>query len=187
MNLVLSGYRCFCRGWYPMMNTPNSVPTSTLQSIGTVCWPFQKGMLSFHLVLLNALHDSALNVCCSRASSYLWSKHACCVISARLADTDLSLVVPPLPPGLLPDVKPQDFNLYKQKFASRLARFEASRNSQFVPRVDSENFIPGMSLLRNVHLHGAILVRASDVPHDIPERRLLYEHEASQARESCQT
>ena len=53
-------------------------------------------------------------------------------------------MVPPLPPGLLPDVKPQDFNLYKQRFASRLARFEASRNSQFVPRVDSEDFIPGM-------------------------------------------
>lgn len=53
-------------------------------------------------------------------------------------------MVPPLPPGLLPDVKPQDFNLYKQKFASRLARFEASRNSHFVPRVDSEDFIPGM-------------------------------------------
>ena len=53
-------------------------------------------------------------------------------------------MVPPLPPGLLPDVKPQDFNLYKQRFAGRLARFEAARNSQFVPRVDSEDFIPGM-------------------------------------------
>ena len=61
----------------------------------------------------------------------------------RLADMELSLVVPPLPPGLLPDVRPQDFNLYKQRFASRLARFEAARGSQFVPRVDSEDFIPG--------------------------------------------
>ena len=60
------------------------------------------------------------------------------------ADMELSLVVPPLPPGLLPDVKPQDFNLYKQRFAGRLARFEAARHSQFVPRVDSEDFIPGM-------------------------------------------
>lgn len=34
------------QGLVAMMNTPNSAPSSALQSIGTVCWPFQKGMLA---------------------------------------------------------------------------------------------------------------------------------------------
>jgi len=42
VNLVLRA-TMLLQGLVPMMNTPNSAPTSALQSIGTVCWPFQKG------------------------------------------------------------------------------------------------------------------------------------------------
>ena len=133
----MSAASALLQGLVPMMNTPNSAPASALQSIGTVCWPFQRGM------------QASCDPC---AATSHWSRHANKLTSTFPADPDLSLVVPPLPPGLLADVKPQDFNLYKQRFASRLARFEVARNSQFVPRVDSEDFIPGMCCL-DAHLH----------------------------------
>ena len=134
------------------MNTPNSTPTSALQSIGTVCWPFQKGaglLWSFARLIIDA--GLLTGGCCAEGLTSLCP-----------ADTDLSLVVPPLPPGLLPDVKPQDFNLYKQRFASRLARFEVARNSQFVPRVDSEDFIPGMRHL-DMCMHHQVMWGLADL------------------------
>ena len=56
---------------------------------------------------------------------------------------DTSLVPPPLPPGLLPDVKPADFNNYKRAYAAKLARFEAMRQSGVTCRIDSEDLAPG--------------------------------------------
>ena len=65
--------------------------------------------------------------------------HAC-----MRAAPDLSLVPPPLPPGLLPDVKPADFNNYKRRYAGRLARFEALRQSGSAStRLDSDDLAPG--------------------------------------------
>ncbi|BDA47885.1 probable vacuolar protein sorting-associated protein 54 [Coccomyxa sp. Obi] len=101
------------QGLVPMLNTPSTATSSTLQTIGSVCWPFGNG-------------------------------------------ADLSQIPPPLPPGLLPDVKPSDFNAYKQAYASRLARFQAVRQSKFVPRIDSDDFVPGQTH----HVAGEGLVQA---------------------------
>ena len=43
------------QGLVPMMNTPHSTPSSALQSIGTVCWPFQKGDLPRAALQMHAL------------------------------------------------------------------------------------------------------------------------------------
>ena len=47
---LASAAQQFLQGLVPMMNTPNSAPTSALQSIGTICWPFQKGMLAIMIL-----------------------------------------------------------------------------------------------------------------------------------------
>lgn len=124
------------QGLVPMLNTPSNATSSALQTIGSVCWPFGNGEPSLNPVANVNLSHATPGKC--QALDELLPD-----ISIVHAGADLSQIPPPLPPGLLPDVKPSDFNAYKQAYASRLARFQAVRQSKFVPRIDSDDFVPG--------------------------------------------
>ena len=81
---------------------------------------------------------------------------------------DTSLVPPPLPPGLLPDVKPADFNNYKRAYAGKLARFKAMRQNGVTCRIDSEDLAPGelhpaMAKRTDICFH--VLLQALKGPH----------------------
>ena len=131
------------QGLVPMLNTPSASAT-TLQTIGSVCWPFGNGASSRFGTCRLVLLVAAMSYQIMHSDTHF----------VFFAGTDLSQIPPPLPPGLLPDVKPSDFNAYKQAYASRLARFQSVRQSNFVPRIDSDDFVPGA---QRIHTPAALL------------------------------
>lgn len=138
------------QGLVPMLNTPSASAT-TLQTIGSVCWPFGNGASSRFGTCRLVLLVAAMSYQIMHSDTHF----------VFFAGTDLSQIPPPLPPGLLPDVKPSDFNAYKQAYASRLARFQSVRQSNFVPRIDSDDFVPGAqmnSYSSSAALHSFLLV-----------------------------